>query len=271
MHRAILLTCFTTLFAQPHSQSGHLKQFGGNTGLVLVASARDGWAIATDGAQVNADGTISRADKMFRIGKDGAVAIAGSVSIQDPVGRQVREELDVPGIVRTWTESHPEASLDSGIREITGQVSRDATQFFSARDPGKHAGEYRFALIFVGYSDQKPVIAGTRYFAPAAKGKPPKIETIKVSAMPGAILVFGPGAVAAELLDGNSASLKKFKSSTSIANYKSSSPQSLTAEQLSGVLATIVDATESAQGKAFSHNSTVAAPNKVVTIGFSFK
>jgi hypothetical protein len=272
MNRAIIfLSCVTALLAQPHSQSRHLKQFGGNTGLVLIASARDGWAIATDGAQLNADGTTSRADKLFPIGRVGAVAIAGSVSIQDPVGRPVREELDVAGIVRTWIASHPDASLDSGIREITGQVSREAIRFFSARGPGKHAGEYRFTLIFAGYTNQKPVIIGSKYFAPIAKGRPPKIEPIAVSATPGTILVFGPGAVAAEVFDGNSASLKKFKSSDAIANYKSSSPQSLTAQQLSTVLGTILDATESAQGKAFSRNSKVAAPNKIITVGLSLK
>ncbi len=272
MNRTIIfLSCVAALFAQPHSQSRHLRQFGGKTGLVLIASARDGWAVATDGAQVNADGTISRAEKLFRIGKDGAVAIAGSVSIQDPVGRPVREELDVPEIVRTWINSHPEASLDSAIREITEQVSGDASKFFSARDPGKHAGEHSFTLIFVGYANQKPVITGTRYFAPVAKGKPPRVERITVSADPGLVFVFGPGAVAAELLDGNSPSLKKFKASSAIANYKASSPKSLTAEQFSAVLATILDATESATGKALSGKNTVAAPNKVVTITFALK
>lgn len=272
MHRTIvLLACFTGLFAQPHSPSPHLKEFGGNTGLVLIASARDGFAVATDGAQVNADGTISRAEKLFPIGKDGAVAIAGSVSIQDPIGKPVREELDLVGMVKGWIDSHPDASLDAGIHEITELASQTSNRFFSAREPGKEAGAFKFALIFVGYSDQKPVITGTRYFAPTAKGKLPKTESIEAPADPGSILVFGPGAVAMELLTGKSAALKKFSSSEAIQNYRHSSPTSLTAEQFSRVLSSIVEATESAQGKALAHGSAVAPPNKVLTITFALK
>src|SRR5690348_17192678 len=133
----VLMGCVIPGFGQPHPHSVHLRQFGGNTGLVLIASARDGWAIATDGAQVNADGTVSRAEKLFPIGKTAAVAIAGSVSIQDPVGRPVREELDLVEIVKGWTDSHPDASLDNAIREITELVSQKSNHFLSARNPGK--------------------------------------------------------------------------------------------------------------------------------------
>jgi hypothetical protein len=276
MHRTIIaLACVTALFAQPRPQSKRLKQFGGNTGLVLIASARDGWAVATDGAQVNADGTISRAEKLFPVGKNGAVAIAGSVSIQDPVGRPVREELDVPGIVTTWTNSHPDASLEAGVREITETVSRESNRFFSARAPGKAGGSFKFALIFVGYSDQRPVIAGTRYFAPIAKGKPPRVEAITASADPGSIFVFGPGAVAAELLTGKSPALKNFQSSEPIQTYRSSSLQSLAANQFSQVLLTVIQATESRQDKARSRGIAVSPPNKAAIVsqaqGFAWK
>jgi hypothetical protein len=274
MYRTILfVACFTALLAQP--QYRHIKHFGGKTGLVLVASGQDGLAIATDGAQVNADGTISQAEKLFPIGKEGAVAIAGIASIQDPVGRPVREELDVAAIVRTWTNSHQDASLDTGVRAITDAVSRESNRFFSARDPGKHAGEYRFALIFVGYRNDKRVITGTRYFAPAVKGKPLKTEPVTTTAEPGSLLVFGPGAVTNELLTGKSPALKKFKSSEPINHYRSSFPQSLSAEQFAQVLSTILEAAESPQGKALSHGSAVAPPNKAAVItqdqGFSWK
>lgn len=271
----VLMGCVTPLFGQPRPQSSHLRQFGGTTGLVLIASARDGWAIATDGTQVNADGTISQAEKLFPIGRDGAVAIAGSVSIQDPVGRPVREELDLVRMVKGWIDSHPDASLGSGIREITELVSQKSTHFFSARMPGNQAGAFKFALIFVGYTNEKPVITGTRYFAPAAKGKQPKTEPINAAADPGIIFVFGPGAIAAELLTGKSPALKKLKSSEPIKSYRSSSPKSLTADQLSAVLSSIIEATESREGKALSHGGIVAPPNKAAIIskaqGFSWK
>lgn len=276
MHRTIiLLACVTALFGQKQSRFPRLKTFGGNTGLILIASAKDGLAVATDGAQRNADGTTSRADKLFPIGKDGAVAIAGSVSIQDPVVRPVREELDIPEIVRTWTDSHPDAAMDAGIREITALVTSESNRFFRARDPGKNAAKFRFALIFAGYLNQKPAIMGTRYFAPAAQGKPPRVEPITVSADPGSIVVFGPGSVATQLINGNSSSLKKFKFSAAIENYRSSSPESLTAEQFSVVLSTILEATQSLEGKALSGSSTVAPPDKRAIIrpdrGFSWK
>lgn len=267
--------CVTPLLGQAHAQAPHLRQFGGSTGLVLIASARDGLALATDGAQVNADGTISQAEKLFPVGKNGAVAIAGSVSIQDPVGRPVREELDLVGMVKGWIDSHPDASLRNAIREISELVSQKSAHFFSARVPGKQAGAFKFALIFVGYANEKPVITGTRYFAPSAKGKPPRTEPIKTAADPGTIFIFGPGAVATELLTGKSPALKKFKSSEAIKSYKSSSPQSLTADQLSAVLSSIIEATESREGKALSHGGVVAPPNKAAIIskaqGFSWK
>jgi hypothetical protein len=267
--------CVTPVSGQAHPEAPHLRPFGGDTGLVVIGSVRDGWAIATDGAQVNADGTVSRAEKLFPIGKTGAVAIAGSVSIQDPVARPVREELDLVGIVKGWTDSHPDASLDDAIREITKLVSQKSSHFLSARNPGKQAGKYIFALIFAGYANEKPVLQGTWYFEPAAKGKPQKTEPINAAADPGTIFVFGPSAVAMELLTGKSPALKKFKFSEAIKNYKSSSPQSLTAEQLSAVLSSIIEATESRDGKALSHGGVVAPPNKAAVIskaqGFTWK
>lgn len=275
MHRIIIFLAFaTTLLAQSHSHPRQLRQFGGDTGLVLIASARDGWAIVTDSAQVNADGTVSRAEKLFPIGKKGAVAIAGNVSIQDPVGRPVREELDLVGMVKGWIDSHPERSLDNAVHEITDLVSRKSDQFFSARDQGKQAGTFKFALIFAGYANERAVITGTRYFAPTAKGKPPKEESINAAADPGSIFVFGPGSVATQLLTGRSTALRNFQSAEAIRNYRSSPPGFFTAEQLGQVLSTILDATESAQGKS-SAGTAVAPPNKTAIIskaqGFSWK
>lgn len=260
--KLIALFCSTALLAQVPSAGQRVQVFPGRTGLVLIAAASDGFSVATDAAQLNADGTISQADKLFPIGKEGVVAIAGAVSTQDPVNRPVREEFDVAAMVRAWVDSHPGASLDSGIREISTLVSNNANRFFAARVSAKDAGKFKFALVFAGYKDDKPVLTGTRYFMPLAKGRAMKIEPISVEIEPGKVFLFGPGAVATELLSGTSAALKTFKAEPAVKKYRSSRPEQMTAHDLGALLKVVLQATESAEGKKLSGAIAVAPPNK---------
>ena len=267
MTRIFIALFCTVLFAQAHSPNQTIQVFPGRTGLVLIASAPDGFSVATDGAQRNADGTTSQADKLFAVGKEGVVAIAGTVSIQDPMNRPVRQELNVSNIVRTWIDSHPQASLDSGVREISALVSSRSTSFFSTRNPGKAAGRFSFALVFAGYSNGKPVLAGTRYFMPAGKGKAMKTEPISVDIKPGKIFVFGPGAVARELLRGTSARLNKFKADPAIRKYRSTPPGQMTAADYQALFQAVIQATESPEGRKLAGAIIVASPNKFATVG----
>ncbi|HET7873612.1 MAG TPA: hypothetical protein VFL42_13930 [Terriglobales bacterium] len=264
--RLIALACIATAFAQSPSAGQRVVLFGGKTGLVLIAAARDGFAIATDGAQSNADGTISQAEKLFAIGKEGAVAIAGAVSVQDPVTRPVREEFDVAGMVGAWVDSHPEASLDSAIREISTMVSNNANRFFAARVSQKDAGQYKFTLVFAGYNGDKPVLTGTRYYMPLAKGKPMKIVPITAEIKAGKLFVFGPGAVADQLLSGTSTSLKKFAAEAAVKKYRSLRAGQLTAQDLGQLFRVILQATESPEGRKLSGKIFVAPPHKLGVI-----
>src|SRR5258708_1790140 len=74
----------------------------GRVGMVMIANAGDGFALAADGASTNADGTLSTVQKLLPAGKNGAVLFAGAVSIQDPVGRPVREEVNVVPMASRW-------------------------------------------------------------------------------------------------------------------------------------------------------------------------
>src|SRR5258708_33609928 len=140
--------------------------FPGRTGLVLFASAHDGFAMATDGAQANADGTASEVQKLFQVGKFGAIGLAGSVSIQDPIDRPVREEVNVSRIVKIWLDSHSDVSLEKANREINSLVSQAVEKFFSMRNPGAQAGKYAFAILCVGFVDANTFTAATKSFMP---------------------------------------------------------------------------------------------------------
>src|SRR5258708_34422864 len=84
----------------------------GRVGMVMVGNASDGLALAADGASINADGTLSTVPKLLQAGKNGAVLFAGAVSIQDPVGRAVREEVNIARIASVWLDAHRDTTLD---------------------------------------------------------------------------------------------------------------------------------------------------------------
>ena len=241
--------------------------FPGTVGLVLLASAQDGFAVATDGASANADGTLSQAQKLFPVGKNGAIAFAGTVSIQDPVDRPVREELNVARIASVWLDAHPDASVDAAGQEINALVSQAATKYFSSRAPGAAMGRFKFALIFAGFAGGKPVLSATRYYIPLAKGRPMRAETFSMDAKPGAMWIFGQANVEQELINGKSNALKSFKAETSIKKLHSASSRELAAQDYVNIFDTVLRASESPEGKKLvAGKPAVALPNKLSTI-----
>jgi hypothetical protein len=166
------VVCFFTVAAVARAQQTHVTP--GRVGMVMVANTSDGFALAADGVSTNADGTLSTVQKLLPAGKNGAVLFAGAVSIQDPVGRPVREEVNVARIAAAWLDAHRDATIQAADTEINAAVSQAVTKFFSTRNPGAESGGYRFAIVFAGFAESKPIVSVTRYFIPVAKGKAPR-------------------------------------------------------------------------------------------------
>jgi hypothetical protein len=270
----VLLACLTTFSAQSRSTAQpHL--YPGRTGLTLVAVAKDGFALASDGAQLNADGTISEVQKIFPIGKTAAVVLAGQVSTQDPVTRPVREEFNAARIVELWLNAHPDATFEMAKRDLSALISQAADQFFSQRSFGREAGKYKFALLFVNYADGQASLSGSRYFLPAAEGKPMRTEAVSAVPKPGEIWMFGLVKVPQELLTGNSAALKKYKADPAVSKLRSSHRDQLSAQDLFSAFEMVLQAAESPEARKFDPgHSVIAPPNHLATItgssGFSF-
>jgi hypothetical protein len=276
MPKMIFLACLLSSLALAGQTAERVHVFPDRTGLVLFASTHEGFAVATDGAQANADGTASEVQKLFQVGKYGAIALAGSVSIQDPIDRPVREEVNASRIVKAWLDSHPDAGLDLANREINSLVSQTVTKFFSSRNPGAQAGKYAFAILSVGFVDGKPLTAGNRYFIPLSKGKPARAERISATASSEFVWGHSRMSVVTELLGGKSAALKEFKSEPSVKKFHSSAHQSLSTQDFVNLFDTILRAAESEEGKKFDHGSSVVAqPNRLAIIfqkdGFVWK
>lgn len=270
----LVLLCLGTLSAQPRpAAQPHL--YPGRTGLTLIALANDGFALASDGAQLNADGTTSEVQKIFPVGKTTAAVLAGEVSAQDPVTRPVREEFNAARIVELWLKAHPDATFEIARRELSALILEGANRFFSHRDPGREAGRYKFALLFVDYAGGKPSISGARYFMPLASGKPVRTEATAAAVRPGEMWIFGLVKVPQELLAGNSAALKTYKADPAIRKFRSSPRDQLPAQDLLAAFDVTLQAAESPQGRKFDpRRSVIAPPNRLATItgssGFSF-
>ena len=100
MPKIIFFACLLSSLVLAGQTADTVHILPNHTGLVLIAATHEGFAVAADGAQTNADGTASEVQKVFQVGKYGAIAFAGSVSIQDPIDRPVREEVNVSRIVK---------------------------------------------------------------------------------------------------------------------------------------------------------------------------
>lgn len=247
----------------------------GHGGLVLIAMANDGLAVATDGSSFNADGTVSLADKLLDVGGHGALAFGGTVSIQDPIGRAVREEVNVSRLAAAWLKAHPEIGLEAANRELNAEIAASVTKFFSTRDPGPQANKYQFDVIFAGYVDGKPSVLGTRYFLPKIRGGKPRTESIPAPAKIGNLFAVGPVGAKNELLAGKSAALSTFKAEAPVAKFRSSRPETLSASDFTGLFDVILRAAESAEGKKLEPGGGIVAPRNsfaiVTAAGFEWK
>lgn len=275
MIRPILLVlCLTAVAAQPRPTT-HPHLYPGSTGLTLMALANDGIAVASDGAQLNADGTISEVQKIFPIDKTGAAVLAGQVSTQDPVTRPVREEFNASRIVELWLNAHPDASFEMAQRDLSALILQAANRFFSKRHFGAEAGKYRFSLLFASYAGGQASLSGSRYFIPAVEGQPMRTEAISAAPRIGEMWMFGLVKTPQELLAGNSAALKRYKADPAISKFRSADPDRLSAQDLLSVFDVVLQATESPEGrKVDPGKSVIAPPNRLATIteknGFSF-
>jgi hypothetical protein len=268
MHRMMVcFACITALLAPMKTirQSGRV--FPAHTGLLLVARNHDGVALAADGAQVNADGTISQAQKIFQVGKFGAVALAGSTSFQDPVSKPVRGQVDAAGLTAAWLNAHAQATVDTAERELTAVLARELNQFFSTRNPGASAGGYNLAVIFAGYADGKFFLKGTKFFLTATKAKPVRTEPISDGPAAGEVWAFGVVSVEKVLMAGNSAALTKFAAEPAVQKIRSGTQESAAITDYMQAFDTILQATESPEGKKIAGGKpAVAAPNKIASI-----
>lgn len=263
----LLLVWITSLATPTRETAPAARVFPSSAGLIFISSANDGIAVAADGASFNADGTVSQAQKLFPVGKAGAVAIAGSVSIQDPVTRPVREEVNVSRIAAAWLDSHPDATLDVAAKEINAAVAEATAKYFSTRPPGADMGGFKFALIFSGLADGKPVIKATRYYMPLAKGKAMHSEPVAGEIKTGQLWILGQSRVAQALLANSSPSLAKFRAEVSIRKLHSSRPAELTAQDYVNAFDAMLRATESNEGrKMIVGKAAVAPPNKLAII-----
>ena len=268
----IVLACTTTLLAQPRpkgplgsSVTQHV--YPGRTGLTMIAFAEDGFALAADGAQRNADGTTSQTQKLFKVGKNGAVIFAGSIPAQDPVARRIREEFNPERVAVPWLNAHKDAEVDAASSELGSVIEQAANHYFSKRTPGKSAGSYKFAVIFVGYVNGKPFFSGNRYFLASEVGKLMRVEALPAELKPGEAWILGLAKVEQSLASGNSPALKKFADQPAIKKFHSNKPEELAARDYADFFAAILHATESEEGKKFAPGrSLIGGPDRVAVI-----
>lgn len=276
LKRILPLICLLSLLASASQREERehkkIKVVIGHGGLVLIARTNEGFALAADGSSFNADGTVSLADKLLAAGKRGALLLAGTVAIQDPVGRPVRQEVNVSRVAAAWLQSHPEVEIDAASRELNALVAGTVEKFYATRDPGADANKYQFEMIFAGFTGTQPVITRTRYFIPRVKGGKPRAETVAATLAPGALLASGPVKAKNELLGGKSAALKTFKSEAAVAKFRAASGN-LSLQDFIGLFDVVLRAAESEEGKKLESTGAIVAPVNVfatVTPGEGF-
>ncbi len=275
LKRILLLIFSCTLLAQPHPSASPDHLFPSRNGLALLYLAQDGFALAADGAQRNADGTLSQAQRIFQLGKTGAVVFAGKSSVQDPVGRKVREEFNPERITAVWLESHPDASIEQSTEQLGNLITTAANHYFPSRMSPRDAGQYRFAVVFVGYSDGKPFFRGTRYFLPSTAGKPMRAQTVPAALQLGELWGFGLLKAEQELRSGHGPYLKTYKEEPPVKTFRSADRASVSATDAVHYFRSVLEATESAEGKKLDPApGLIGSPNRFATItqenGFSW-
>jgi hypothetical protein len=244
-------------------------------GLVLIGATRQGFALATDGSSLNADGRVSQEQRLFQAGKHGAIMIAGSVSTQDPVTKRVREEVNVGRIVGPWLASHPDADIQTADREVNAAVAAAMNKFLSTRSAGAESGAFKFGIIAAGSVDGKPTLIATRYFMPGPKGKAMRAERTSSVAQTGEIWIFSRSSVPLELLSGKSNTLEQFRGDPAVKKFRSSQNSNFAEQDYLALFDRMLKSSESDQGKKLDgKRAIVAPPNRFATVtskdGFSW-
>jgi hypothetical protein len=236
-------------------------------GLVMIGATQDGFALAADGSSLNADGRVSQEQKLFQIGKLGALALTGTVSIQDPIGRRVRGELNIARIAGAWLVAHPDADVQAANHDLNSTITAELNKFLSMRDPGAERGAFKFGVIIAGFSEGKPVLMTTRYFMPALKGKPARTQQTSMALQAGDLWTFGSSAVPAEIYAGKTNALKTFKDEPVVRKFRSAPKPTLAAPDYINLFDTTLRAAESEEGKKMDgKRGIVALPNRFATI-----
>jgi hypothetical protein len=272
MSKLILpLLCLMSLLAsagEKEREHRKIKLVIGHGGLVLLAGTPEGFALAADGSSFNADGTVSLADKLMAVGKRGALALGGTVAIQDPIGRAVRQEVNVSRFAAAWLQAHPDLEIEAASQQLNAAVEETLAKFFATRDPEAGAGKYQFELIFAGFSGGQAKVLRTRYYLPKAKGGKARTETIAVAVKPGQVLAFGPERVKEELLRGKSNALKAFKAEAPVKKFREpAAPGTFSLQDYIALFDVILRAAESEEGKKLeAAEGIVAPPNAFATV-----
>ncbi|MGZ4875946.1 MAG: hypothetical protein ACXV5R_12300 [Candidatus Angelobacter sp.] len=274
MHKAFLifLTCLVAT-ARENAPAPHV--IPAKVGLVLIAATRQGFALAADGSSLNADGRVSQEQRLLQAGRHGAIMIAGSVSIQDPVGKRVREEVNIGRIASSWLAAHTDADLQTADHEVNAAVAAAMNKFLSTRTPGAESGAFKFGIIATGLVDGKPTLIATRYFMPGPKRKAMRTEHTSSVAQPGEIWIFSRSSVPLELLTGKSNTLEQFRGDATIKKFRSTQNSGLAEQDYLTLFDRILKASESDQGKKLDgKRAIVAPPNRFATVtskdGFSW-
>ena len=236
-------------------------------GLILVGATQDGLALAADGSSLNADGRVSQEQRLFQLGKNGALALMGTISIQDPIGARVRGELNIARIASSWAAAHPDADPQTADREINSEIAAALNKFLSTRDLGAERGRFKFGVIIAGFNQSKPVLMTTKYSLPVAKDRPARAEKATITLQPGDIWQFGSSAAAIEILTPKKNALKTFKESPAVRKLSSTPRSSLAAQDYINLFDAILRAAESDEGKKRDgRRAIVASPNRFATV-----
>lgn len=274
MHKPLLIFLVCVLatagerFPAPHIVPARV-------GMVLIGASPRGFALATDGSSLNADGRVSQEQRLFQAGKHGAILIAGSVSTQDPIGARTREEVNVGRTASQWLAAHPNSDLQTADRELNAAVTSAMNKFLFTRNAGTRSGAFQFAILAAGFADGKPTLIATRYFMPTAKGKAMRIERTSAVAQPGEVWIYSRSSVPLKLLAGKSNALEQFRSDPAVEKFRSSQNSDLAEQDHLALFDRILKASESDQGKQLDgKRAIVAPPNRFATVtlegGFSW-
>jgi hypothetical protein len=271
----LLVVSLACLFAPARASAPAPHVVPVKVGLVLIGVTQGGFAVGADGSSLNADGRVSQEKRLFQAGKQSLLALAGSVSIQDPIGKRVREEINIGHVAGAWLAAHPDVDLPTADREVNAAVAAAVNKFLSTRAAGTESGAFKFGIVAAGFLDGKPAIIATRYFMPGAKRKTVRSERTSEPAKPGDMWIFGSSSVPMDLLTGKPNASEKFKADPAVRKFRSSYNTSLVEQDYLSLFDHILRAAESDQGRKLDgRRAIVAPPNRFATLtakeGFSW-